>query len=210
MSDTHGLIDAELVGRLAHLCPEVILHAGDVGRQPNAALPVLAELATIAPVLAVPGNTDGPCHGAARHAVYELALTAAGSDKGRVTANLLMLHGNAPTSIKNASKAPLAVSPEAAGLIARSRAAVVYFGHSHVPGLGVLPGTEVAWINPGSAGPQRFKLPRSFGLLRVSPGRAAFSIERLCPGAGELRSRVFAVSHDAWPASVTGPSRDSR
>ena len=51
ISDTHGLVRPGVFDALAGV--ELILHAGDVGG-PD----ILAELATIAPVLAVYGNTD--------------------------------------------------------------------------------------------------------------------------------------------------------
>jgi len=52
ISDTHGLVRASVFDALAGV--SLILHAGDVGRG------VLDELATIAPVRAVFGNTDPP------------------------------------------------------------------------------------------------------------------------------------------------------
>jgi hypothetical protein len=42
---------------------------------------------------------------------------------------------------------------------------VVVSGHSHRPGCVERGG--VLWVNPGSAGPRRFKLPVSVGELRV-------------------------------------------
>jgi putative phosphoesterase len=42
---------------------------------------------------------------------------------------------------------------------------VVISGHSHKPSINKKPG--VLWINPGSAGPRRFKLPISIALLEI-------------------------------------------
>ena len=53
ISDTHGMVRAGVHTALAGVSR--ILHAGDVG-----GADVLAELATIAPVQAVFGNTDAP------------------------------------------------------------------------------------------------------------------------------------------------------
>ena len=53
ISDTHGLVRASVHTALAGV--ELILHAGDVGGDD-----ILDELALIAPVLAVYGNTDAP------------------------------------------------------------------------------------------------------------------------------------------------------
>ena len=55
ISDTHGLVRPEVHAALSGV--ELILHAGDVGGDA-----ILAELQTIAPVLAVYGNTDPPGH----------------------------------------------------------------------------------------------------------------------------------------------------
>jgi uncharacterized protein len=43
--------------------------------------------------------------------------------------------------------------------------AVVVFGHSHVPSIETREG--VLFLNPGSAGPRRFKLPVTVGHVRV-------------------------------------------
>jgi predicted phosphodiesterase len=59
ISDTHGLLRPEVFPALAGV--ELILHAGDVGGED-----VLAELAAIAPVRAVYGNTDWAGHPGAR------------------------------------------------------------------------------------------------------------------------------------------------
>ena len=53
ISDTHGLVRADVHRALAGV--EMILHAGDVGGSE-----ILDELALIAPVHAVLGNTDSP------------------------------------------------------------------------------------------------------------------------------------------------------
>jgi predicted phosphodiesterase len=56
---------------------------------------------------------------------------------------------------------------------------VVIFGHSHAPCSVALAGK--LFFNPGSAGKKRFSLPRSCGLLEVSPEgveATIFSLER--------------------------------
>ena len=47
--------------------------------------------------------------------------------------------------------------------------AAVIFGHSHQPAIEVRDG--VLFLNPGSAGPRRFKLPVSVARIRVSGGK---------------------------------------
>jgi len=57
----------------------------------------------------------------------------------------------------------LDLNPAAAGF------AVVVSGHSHRPG--IVYRDNVLYINPGSAGPRRFKLPISVGILEIEDGR---------------------------------------
>lgn len=44
---------------------------------------------------------------------------------------------------------------------------VVVSGHSHVPKVDTVGG--VLFVNPGSAGPRRFKLPVTLAILEVAP-----------------------------------------
>ena len=104
---------------------------------------ILTKLQEIAPVTAIRGNIDrsGPC--AALPA--EEYLTRAGM-------NLYLLH--------DVSK--LALDPAAAGVQA------VIFGHSHKPLVEHRKG--VLFFNPGAAGPRRFSLPITLGLLHIDGG----------------------------------------
>lgn len=65
----------------------------------------------------------------------------------------------------------IAFDPAARGV------ALVVSGHSHQPRIETLGG--VLWINPGSAGPRRFRLPVTVALLTVTPD--GFSEARICP-----------------------------
>ena len=106
ISDTHGLLRAQVFEVLAGV--EHILHAGDVGP-----VELLDELAAIAPVTAVWGNTDGWDVRARVKEVAELEL-------GGV--RVAVVHGmqfGSPTPEKVAAAYP------SAGL--------VVFGHSHRP-----------------------------------------------------------------------------
>jgi putative phosphoesterase len=125
ISDTHSLLRPEAVDALhgSHL----ILHAGDVG-SPQ----ILANLRTIAPVVAIRGNVDTEFWASALPETE--VVTAAG-------VLFYMLH----------DVARLDLSPEAAGF------SIVLSGHSHKP-MQEFRG-KVLYINPGSAGPQRFTLP---------------------------------------------------
>jgi putative phosphoesterase len=54
---------------------------------------------------------------------------------------------------------------------------VVVTGHSHQPVMDTRDG--VLFVNPGSAGPRRFKLPVSAGMLFVEAGRVRAELRRL-------------------------------
>jgi putative phosphoesterase len=125
ISDTHGLLRPEAVDALqgSHL----ILHAGDVG-SPE----ILANLRTIAPVVAIRGNVDTEFWASALPETE--VVTAAG-------VIFYMLH----------DVARLDLNPEAAGF------SIVLSGHSHKP-MQEFRG-KVLYMNPGSAGPRRFTLP---------------------------------------------------
>jgi putative phosphoesterase len=105
---------------------------------------VVERLAQIAPVTAVRGNND-------RGAWAEKLAATETLEIGGV--RLYVLH-----DVKE-----LALDPQAAGL------AAVIAGHSHQPRLQERDG--VLFVNPGSAGPRRFRLPVAVGRLAVNDGR---------------------------------------
>jgi putative phosphoesterase len=103
-------------------------------------LGVLEALARLAPLTAVRGNVD---HGAWADALPEVA-------QARLSGVLVVvLH----------DLAQLDLDPAAAGV------RVVVSGHSHKPRIEQREG--VWYVNPGSAGPRRFKLPVSVGELVI-------------------------------------------
>ena len=133
ISDTHGLQRPEAPTALRR--GEQIIHAGDVGPQE-----ILDELAALAPVTVVRGNTD---HGAGAASWPETAVTRF-ADR-----NFYVIH----------DLAALDLDPAAAGLD------VVVYGHSHRPAAEVRAG--VLYLNPGSAGPRRFALPVTLARARA-------------------------------------------
>jgi putative phosphoesterase len=102
---------------------------------------ILEELAGLAPLTAVRGNND---HGLWAEPLRETALLQV--DEVSVYA----IH----------ELARLDIEPAAAGVH------VVVFGHSHKPLVEKRSG--VLYVNPGSAGPRRFRLPISIGELMIS------------------------------------------
>ena len=148
ISDTHGLVRAGVHEALAGV--ELILHAGDVGGDD-----VLDELALIAPVLAVFGNTDPP--GAPRLSV-EVVRTVGG-------VSIHVSHGHELGS------------PTPAKLLERYAGDVLVYGHTHRQLVARAAGRLV--VNPGSAGPRRFDLVPSVATLTVSNGVASVEIIEL-------------------------------
>ncbi len=116
---------------------------------------ILAQLAALAPVEAVRGNND---HGAWAES---LPVTRDMTLHGR---RLLLIH-----DLKD-----LTLDPAAAGI------AVVISGHSHRPSLSQRDG--VLYINPGSAGRQRFKLPIALAQLELCPAGLTVQVLELADG----------------------------
>lgn len=102
---------------------------------------ILAELSAIAPLTGVRGNVD---KAAWARALPETEVLEVGG------ISVYVLH----------DLAQLDLNPKAAGF------SVVVSGHSHVSKQETRDG--VLYFNPGSAGPQRFKLPVSVGKLIVN------------------------------------------
>ena len=142
ISDTHGLLRPEVFEVFAGV--DHILHGGDVGP-----VAILEELGAIAPVTAVYGNTDDWDIRSRLPQVATVQLD--GFD-------ILVTHGD-----QFGSPTPESVQA------AFPTAEIIVFGHTHRPVL-TLVDTVVTVINPGGAGPRRFNLPASVGILELEPG----------------------------------------
>jgi putative phosphoesterase len=101
---------------------------------------VLEELAALAPVTAVRGNND---HGSWAERLRDTEILQVGAIRLYAIHDLSLLD----------------IEPGAAGI------RVVISGHSHKPHVEERNG--VLFVNPGSAGPRRFKLPISAGELLI-------------------------------------------
>ncbi|MBU2959113.1 metallophosphatase family protein [Paracoccus sp. C2R09] len=111
-------------------------------------------LAEIAPIAAIRGNAD---HGPWADALPEhMTLTIQGL-------RIHMIH----------DRKLLQADPQAEGWD------VVISGHSHKPGIEKASGT--LWLNPGAAGPRRFRLPTTLAFLWASSGRPQAEIRSLSP-----------------------------
>jgi uncharacterized protein len=152
ISDTHGLLRAQVFEVFEGV--EHILHAGDVGNAD-----ILIELEAIAPLTAVWGNVDG---WEIRGRVPEVARTELGGVR------IAVVHGmqlGSPTPEKAAAAHP--------------DAGLVVFGHSHRPIIRQV--GPVLAVNPGSAGPRRFKDPVTVALAELADGRATARLVELDP-----------------------------
>ena len=106
---------------------------------------VLSALRAVAPITAVRGNND---HGGWTRGIETTAAVQIGA------AWLYVLH----------DVHELDLDPKIAGF------AAVIAGHSHRPLIEERGG--VLFVNPGSAGPRRFKLPVAVARLRIARGKA--------------------------------------
>ena len=142
ISDTHGLLRPEVFEVFGAV--DHILHGGDVGRPE-----ILDELETIAPVTAVYGNTDG---WELRERLPEVATVELDGF------TIVVTHGHqlgSPTPERLQAEFPAAE--------------IIVYGHTHRPLL-TLVDVVVTVMNPGGAGPRRFDLPASVGILELEPG----------------------------------------
>jgi hypothetical protein len=149
ISDTHGQLRPEAVAALER--SELILHAGDVGDRR-----ILEALARIAPVFAVHGNTD---YGELRAMLPRSVVVDLGAPDGRIHEGPDAPSPTGPLAYIHHGDRELDLDPAAAGI------ALVVSGHTHRPLQEVRGG--VLHLNPGSAGPRRFKLPVTVARVTV-------------------------------------------
>jgi putative phosphoesterase len=145
VSDTHGLVDPKLAPLFAGCA--LILHAGDVVKPA-----ILAALEAVAPLTTVRGNNDE------------------GTALGRLPATALVALGELTALVVHDLGSRERPKPPAGRILARRRPEIVIHGHSHRPVAAVVGPT--LFVNPGSAGPRRFSLPRAAAILTVRGRRA--------------------------------------
>ncbi|MDA1080864.1 MAG: metallophosphoesterase family protein [Gemmatimonadetes bacterium] len=150
ISDTHGLVRPDVHTALAGV--DLILHAGDVG-----GTDVLDELALIAPVRAVFGNTD-PVDEPGLELAIDITLgglrvhVSHGHEVGRVTARALASAYDAD---------------------------LIVYGHTHRQRVDRVGGRIV--VNPGAAGARRYDLEASVGRVTIEGGVVDVSLVGLAP-----------------------------
>jgi len=143
IADTHGLLRPEAIAALQG-CAHIV-HAGDIGSRSGEPRGVLDALAHIAPLTVVRGNNDRADWATTIPYMADLEFEG-------VRVHVLHILGE------------LVIDPAAAGVN------VVVSGHSHQPCVEARAG--VLFVNPGSAGPRRFKFPVSLARLWLEDGRA--------------------------------------
>ena len=129
---------------------DLIIHAGDVGGSD-----ILDELRLIAPVHAVYGNTD-PAGDPSLEG--ELTIPLDGIE-------VHVSHGHELGS------------PTPEKLVAAYHHQVIIYGHTHLPLIERI--GEQLVINPGAAGPRRFKLAPSVARMTIAGGKAEVEIVSL-------------------------------
>lgn len=142
ISDTHGHLDPRIPGLFAGV--EHILHAGDIGGES-----LLDELRAIAPVTAVPGNTDHDLRHGSSRAVERRTL-------GGKT--FLVIHVGRPQDLADEARRII---------FDGDKPDVVVYGHTHHPERLIENG--VLFINPGSASQPRLRHPRTVAVAEIHP-----------------------------------------
>lgn len=156
IADTHGLFDHAIIRHFRGV--DRIIHAGDIGDRS-----VIRRLEAIAPVTAVSGNIDG----------YR---------RGRWPPERLVMLAGRRIAIRHVIYEGGKITKEGQDFLDREQPDICIFGHTHRP--------KIEWLghlllfNPGSAGPRRFHLPRSLGLLTVD-------VEKVAPKHIRLRDRAM-------------------
>lgn len=140
ISDTHDFLDPRIPELFAGV--DHILHAGDVGQHA-----LLLELALIAPVTAVNGNTDDGLP------LRETELVTLGGKK-------FLIHHIVTPGVG---------SPAIDRRLRDDAPDVVMFGHTHKPFAEQV--GSILYFNPGYAGRKRFDMPRSVVVMEIKRGK---------------------------------------
>lgn len=147
ISDTHGLLRPEVFDRFEGV--DRILHAGDIGTTD-----ILVELEAIAPVTAVYGNTDG----------FEIRARAPERAELEIEGRrVVVVHGHllgSPTPERLRATEP--------------EADIIVYGHTHKARIDR--GGSTLVVNPGAAGPARFRLIPSIAILTLEGDAAEVEI----------------------------------
>jgi putative phosphoesterase len=142
IADTHGLFDSTIVRHFQGV--DHIIHAGDIGTRS-----VIGRLEAIAPVTAVSGNVDE----------YE---------KSGFPAEAVIQLNGLRIAVRHVVFEAGKLTKEGGAFLDRTRPDICIFGHTHQP-KNERRG-DILLFNPGSAGPNRFRLQRGIGIIAVKNG----------------------------------------
>lgn len=131
-----------------------LIHGGDIGGPE-----ILESLTAIAPLTVVRGNNDREPWAASIPEQCDITLAGC---------RIIVIH----------DLSQLDLSSFAAG---RAPVDLVVSGHSHQPSIRREDG--IRYLNPGSAGPRRFRLPVTLALVRLRAGECSVRIVPLLPDA---------------------------
>ena len=149
ISDTHGKMHPRVFDLFAGV--DHILHAGDIGRPE-----IITELRSLAPVTAVYGNVD------------RFPLVSQLQERVVITFDdrkILMTHIFDDRSAKGMRR--LLRTAEV------NEVSVIIYGHTHEARIETV--DNVLLFNPGAAGPSRFQIKPSAGLLTIRQNQPPFA-----------------------------------
>lgn len=202
IADTHGVLDNTMLDQLQEAAPMHVLHMGDIGDPRKSRLSgavLLKRLSTSlgSGVKAVAGNVDEPDHDLMATLPYFVLTEIAGwrlllvhghADGLRVNAHGIMDKGllarvaemDADIILFGHSHKPLVARQAATGrppsqLFPLETDQKMWLLHRDVVCAPATPKSRFL-VNPGSAGPRRFRLPRCWFLMRVQTN--SIEIER--------------------------------
>lgn len=178
ISDTHGRLDPKELKAFAGV--DRIFHAGDIGSDA-----VLKALQQIAPVTAVRGNNDLE---APLKRLPDLQLVEI---DGRA---ILLIH-----DVKDYFKPSEKMRRQLQG----ADPDIILSGHSHQGAIEQKEG--VLYFNPGGAGPRRFSLKRSIGLMEWD--ERAVRLKLIFLEGGQPISRSFSLKARSKPSNQSPPPR---
>lgn len=169
ISDTHGILRPE-AAEILKSC-EIILHAGDIGKPE-----ILTQLKAIADTYAVLGNVDQLLAEQFRVSADGMPESPAEKRSGEPAEK----HSGVPMEELETELFGFRIYMIHNRKMIRkdlSRVDIVVYGHSHK--YEVITRDNITWLNPGSCGPKRFRLPVTMMILTLYPEEHRLETEKI-------------------------------